>query len=444
MSQGQGDRLAARLWSATQLRRCIVTEPASLRVAASRGDLAVMGGLIHGFGSAAGSNAGQVIESGCWRVQVTTPDDGDYDARVDALLSTAKPEINLLDAARNAKGMFPAELQRRFRERGIVLSQSTGRINYKPPTYSPELHALDGEWYFTESTSAELGRLVGTGRVCLLGTPTVAASLDASSFTLIDRSPFIRDRFNFHEAGAKIVTSNVEDTDIDSGFDVVLFDPPWYVPQLLQWFSLAARAVSPQGKIMFPLLGELTRPTAQQEREALLTLAAAVGEVEVFPSAIEYDIPLFEQQALAASGIQLDGPWRRADLVAVRVRSLIAAPKITFSSQKDTDQWSTFVLGSQVVKLRVNCVLNYNEKMIHHIEGVSDYLYDSVSRRDPHRNAIDLWTSRNRVAQVGDRAAVETVLSALQGDPNGLPERVKALRAAQGAIADELLRILEV
>jgi hypothetical protein len=375
---------------------------------------------------------------------MTTPDDRDYEARVAALLSTAKPGINLLDGARNAKGMFPAELQRRFRERGVALSQSTRRINYKPPTYSPELHALDGEWYFTESTRADLVRLIGTGRVCLLGTPTVAARLDMSSFILIDRNPFIRDRFNFFEEEANIVISNVEDTDIGSGFDVVLFDPPWYVPQLLEWFALAARAVSPQGKIMFPLLGELTRPTAQQERETLLTLAAAVGEVEIFPSAIKYDTPLFEQRALAASGIQLDGPWRRADLVSVRVRSLIAAPVATLSSQEDTDQWSTFVLGSQVVKLRANCALNYNEKMIHHIEGVSDCLYDSVSRRNPHWNAIDFWTSRNRVAQVGDRAAVEKVLSMLQGDSYGLHERVKALRAAQGAIADELLRILEV
>jgi hypothetical protein len=376
---------------------------------------------------------------------MTESADDTYESNVAELLNALEPGVSLLDAARSAKGMFPAELQRRLRDREFKFSRGTsGRAAYKPPAYSPELHALDGEWYFTEATSAMLAEFLGNGRVYLLGTPTVAAMASGADVVLVDRSPFICDRFRFLDHAVEIVTSNVEDTDVALRADRVLLDPPWYYPQLVQWFGLAARLLAPRGDILFPLPGELTRPTARRERLALLEMAAGVGEVELFAQVIEYDIPLFEQRALDASGIQLEGPWRRADLVLVHARSPISMPQVTGLSMPKDDQWLTFVLGSQVVKLRARRVGKESAKFIRPVAGLQDYLYDSVSRRDPRRSAIDLWTSRNRVARVEDPAAVEAMLAELQGDSDGLYERAESLRAGHGSRADELLHLLEV
>ncbi len=376
---------------------------------------------------------------------MTGPNDRSYEARIGELLTTSKRGVSLLDAARGAKGMFPTEARRWFCSHGVTFSQQTnGQTAYESPMYNPELHLLDGEWYFTELTSANLAGFLGTGHFCLLGTPTVAARLDGSDSVLVDQSPFIRDRFNFFNDGVKILRSKVDVADVGSGFDKVLLDPPWYVPELLDWFALGTRAVSPGGQILLPLLGELTRPTAQQERRALLRLAARVGDVEVIPQAVEYDMPLFEQRALAASGIQLEGPWRIADLVIVSVRSPINLPMIGKFRQVDVDHWSTFVLGSQVVKLRTNRIVRDDAELIRPVEGLSDYVYDTVSQRDPRWAKIDLWTSRNRVAQVSDLRAVEAMLIELHGDSNNLCERANAIRAAHGSRVDKFLRVLEV
>jgi len=376
---------------------------------------------------------------------MTESTDDTYESNVAELLDALKPGVSLLDAARSAGGMFPAELQRRLRDRGFKFSRGTsGRAAYKPPAYNPELHALDGEWYFTESTSAMLAEFLGPGRVYLLGTPTVAAAMSGADVVLVDRSPFICDRFRFLDRAVKVVTSNIEDTDVALGADRVLLDPPWYYPQLAQWFGLAAHALAPGGDILLPLPGELTRPTARRERLALLEIAAGVGDVELLPQVIEYDIPLFEQRALDASGIQLEGPWRRADLVVVHARSSINVPQVTQLSMPKDDQWLTFVVGSQVVKLRARRVCKESAGFIRPVAGLRDYLYDSVSRRDPRRASIDLWTSRNRVAQVEDPATVEAMLADLQGDSDGLYKRAESLRAGHGSRADELLQVLEV
>ena len=37
-------------------------------------------------------------------------------------------------------------------------------------------------------------------------------------------------------------------------------------------------------------------------------------------------------------------------------------------------------------------------------------MLDSVSRQDPRRKLVDLWTSRNRVAVVGERELVASAL----------------------------------
>jgi hypothetical protein len=130
-----------------------------------------------------------------------------------------------------------------------------------------------------------------------------------------------------------------------------------------------------------------------------------------------YDIPLFEARALQTSGIVMDGPWRRADLIRLQVNHTVprlALQQAVHRVRSRRRDWETFIVGQQVVKLRRQIVrkpqADRSNEALGMVEDLRAYDYGSVSRRDPTRTAIDLWTSRNRVAAVYERSAVAAAL----------------------------------
>jgi hypothetical protein len=340
---------------------------------------------------------------------------------------------------RAARGAYPAEL---FDGRPVGASATA----YGGQAYSPELHILDAEWYFTPSTSKVLADLLRPGPACLLGTPTVANELRKESCLLVDSSPFVRQRFGGISAD-KVLTTRIDAGTRVGRFASVLLDPPWYQPELRDWLQVAFRALETGGRLLMPLIGEGTRPSAAADRASILDLLAAAGQVEIVTDAVEYDIPLFEARALAAAGITLAAPWRRADLASVEVVRVPEFPELgDLPDESDGTAWSTYVIGSQVVKLRVTeSTAEPQQPPLADVPGVQEFVLDSVSRRDPRRPAIELWTSRNKVARVLDRAAVASALDELAGSAEGLEARIdKFVAGSSSDLADRLLRLLEL
>jgi hypothetical protein len=346
---------------------------------------------------------------------------------------------DLTQTARAARGAYPAELLGR-QQYSVGDTESA----YSGHPYSPELHILDAEWYFTPSTSKMLADILLPGPICLLGTPTVANELRQQRYLLVDSSPFVLRRFSAVPA-ANLMNIRIDAQTRIGDFSSVLLDPPWYHPHLIDWLAVAFRAVGIGGRLLMPLIGEGTRPSASADRELILRTFSAAGSVEIIPDAVEYDIPLFEARALDVAGITLTAPWRRADLAIVEVAARPELPDLG-SLPVDTDEgvWSTYVVRGQVVKLRAMDRARGGGPAIVPVPGVDGFVFDSVSRRDARRSAIDIWTSRNGVARVVDVTAVERMLTTLAAPDGTLDARIDTVRAESPDSADSFLRLLEL
>jgi hypothetical protein len=352
--------------------------------------------------------------------------------------------MTLTAAARKARGKFPTEVRDEHRD-GNFRSEST---QYHSPDYEPELHPLDAEWYFTPRTSKELARLLRSGSVCLLGTPTVAACMHGYNFVLVDSSPHILPRFPTIPPDL-LVKSRVEVWRPGSRYDTVVLDPPWYSPDMESWLQVAGSALVSGGTLFLPLLGEGTRPTAPAERAEVLRVLGGFGDVDVLQDAVEYDIPLFEERALSAAGIGLSEPWRRADLAIVRGAQTDGHEALICSTPRaiSLGAWETSRFGAQVVKTRISepSKGDLASGLLAPVTNTQDFRLDSVSRRDARLAEIDVWTSRNRVAKTNCMSRLRMALEMVSTADDW--EFATAILAAEGFSVEDvkdLATLLEV
>jgi len=292
----------------------------------------------------------------------------------------------------------------------------------RPATrYSVELHPLDYEWYFTPDTARMLARQLGsrTDVVCI-GTPTVASALAEAHvhMRLIDRNPLVERRFpNIPRHSVRVAAVH----DIPIGFDdpdAVIFDAPWYYGDLRYWMLTAQALGRPGALVLFSLFPSGTRPSAPRERTRLLRLARAMGDLTVHHRVLHYETPLFEEHALSAANLRGIGDWRRGDLFELRLGH---GPSFRLSLERRIRRliarrqpgWRTFVVGAQVIKLRMRRT-HLLGAAVRSVRGCPNDVLPTVSARDRRRSSIGLWTSRNRVLSVGRPRAVEQFLAALQ------------------------------
>lgn len=321
-----------------------------------------------------------------------------------------------------AGGAHPIVVHRRLSSLGISAERLSGPGT--PDERRPHLHPLDFEWYFTADCAMSLARsplLTATPVLCM-GVPTVAAQLASAGHeaVLLDRNPLVADRVFPAAAGLEIRHQAVGEPVHDAGaFGTVILDAPWYPEDGHRWLAEASRLVQLGGTIVFVLPPALLRPGAAAEREDLLELARSLGRTRVIGDAATYQTPLFEWEAMIAARCPPLDRWRRADLAVVEdVEHRLPAP-VPAPASAPFDLHDTWVIGPQVVKLRKGSTGQHGE-IVSQVPGLDGWVYDSVSRRDPRRKWIDLWTSRNRVARVGDEFAVRRVLDALASDEAAL------------------------
>jgi hypothetical protein len=355
-----------------------------------------------------------------------------YIATVDARISEALSRTTSSAALfAEMRGAWPGLVAKRLPECTQVDMQYNSHKDADNITlYNPELHPLEFEWYFTNSTASWVAKEVLSKReatVCL-GTPTVFVAAGLSDrINLIDSSTLILSRFGSAIEKRKLAVQDVaEAKSIASHSDCVIFDPPWYYEETLRWLVIASEVVRPGGRIVFSLFPPLVRPSAGAERERILALAAEIGAVDYGPNLLEYETPLFEHIALSRSGIGGIGNWRRGDLITINVKN---KSPLSYHSLKwhrlVPDVWKTFIINQQVIKIKQIEEHKISEPAIRPVPGIPDFIYDSVSVRDPRRKDIGIWTSRNRVACVRDSVLIGQIV-----------ERVSAGEQLQQVIQD--------
>lgn len=348
------------------------------------------------------------------------------------------PDLGELVA--KVRGAYPSEVALALDD--LKLPYSVRSAHPSTSVYSVELHPLYYEWYFTRATAESLASLAPSrANVLCIGTPTVAAAFARSGryIQLIDKSPFVKERFpELTHAGTR--TIGIED--VRPGFDepdFIIFDAPWYYWDIRTWL-LCAHGLSRAGTIvLFSLPPENIRASAEAERARLLRLARSIGEVTVAEGALVYETPLFEKEALRVTEIEGIGDWRVGDLVRLRVtsaesryRALVRRTRSLRAERED--HWWTHRVGSQVVKLRVRRT-HVSNQVVTAIAGCPNNILTSVSKRDPRRPKVGVWTSRNRVASIGRPDDVRKILNAIE---RGKPfEIALSEAAARGVMIDE-------
>ncbi len=326
---------------------------------------------------------------------VPRPDSDGYWEELDRRLLravAAAPGASLAEISRRAGGAFPSVVAERASLHGHALGGGPGSGHEGSEALpGPELHAAEFEWYFTDGCARELAALLRSrrGKPLLLGAPTVASAMARSGVraTAVDRSPFLGARF-----GSALGDLHHVDLRAPLGFlrahSVIFFDAPWHADHIGRWLWQASLAVRRGGTVAFALFGPMTRPAARAEREQLLVAAEAIGSVSLLESALEYRTPLFESEALAASGHEMRAPWRLGDLVLIENASgTLASPPAPHEQA-----WATRSVGDLVVKARPGT----QRQDPSHWNSLP--ALDTVSRSRTRHLPIVAWTSRNRVA----------------------------------------------
>ena len=292
---------------------------------------------------------------------------------------------------------------------------------------SPQLHPLLFEWYFDRDSIEFITEVIDAlnSDVLCLGTPSVAAELcrmsQKGSVTLVDADAGVTERFRSLATLDTLHVGELDSFPVDRPYSVVVADPPWYLADTFRWLKVARRHTRRGGTIVMPIFPELTRPTASAEREQLFAAAERIGRVELWPNSIVYETPLFEEEAFGALGIQELGDWRTADLLVIRnVEGSSDWPDMR-GIHRGLDVWRRFEIGSQIVMLRELETVARTNSVFVPIAGCPKNTLTSVSERDPRRGLIGIWTSRNRVAAVGDTAQAAAMLFELSGEATVVP-----------------------
>ena len=323
--------------------------------------------------------------------------------RVERVLREEHP-LDVVDVARHSGGAFPALVAHIVRKSHPSMPVQRASSGAALVNRLPHASPARGEWYFTRSSAMQVARLL-EGRVLCLGVPSVAeqVGLTGQQTTLVDSSPWIQDRFEM--GGVQHEMSTVEDWQPSQVFDSAVVDPPWYGSAITLWVERASSAVRYGGIIAVPLLGELTRPNAVGDREVILNAATQLGEAEVLPNIIEYEVPYYEQRALIAAGCPITASWRRADLLMIRCTSP-AKSQVLQNHDAEEDEWVDFRVVEHLVSVKRSRLAHEfsreSRPLLSVVPGASQYLLDSVSRRDPRVQEADVWTSANTVARIGD------------------------------------------
>ncbi len=335
----------------------------------------------------------------------------------------AKPLISFSDLVNKLPGVDPNDIARGLKGlSNITLGRDIPRILEDLQQHSIKLpvpHALDFDWRFAPDTINYLFDRIDrfnliSPSVCFLGAPTLFRAAHERGgpgpFYLVDAS-------NGSAAALEAAVPNrVFVTDLLTGIipelqvSIVVTDPPWYEEFVRAFLWAAAQMVQPGGFVLlsFPPIG--TRPLIEEEwarTEAFAQdLGLTVRETEAY---LKYQSPPFEQNALkAAHHDYVHTDWRTGVFVLLERTGECLTPRPLVPNHRE--EWDEESLLGVRWKFRRQPVAAGSPILKQITPG--DIL-NSVSRRDPRRRSIDVWTSGNRIYACENTAQLALITRAL-------------------------------
>jgi hypothetical protein len=270
----------------------------------------------------------------------------------------------------------------------------------------PLPHPLDYEWRFTPDAARSLLNRAADmtpagGDLLLFGTPGLA--VEALTLPIGRRLAFLAENNSVTDrvfALNRATRSPLSIAFCSGGLpresaDAVLLDPPWYLDFVRPMLAAAAYACRPGGVVLISLPPDGTRPSAEADRRATVTFGGRLGlaVLEHCPLAISYETPFFERNALGAAGICPPPHWRRGDLIVFRKALAPTRPPLTSAARRR--DWTEVGIGRMRLLIRGGGEARSGEAGL--ISLIKGDVLPTVSRRDPRRALVDVWTSGNRI-----------------------------------------------
>jgi hypothetical protein len=294
-------------------------------------------------------------------------------------------------------------------------------------------HCLDYEWWFTHGGREKIAELLllnnllpAPETVAFVGSPLfgafTAALLPESKIYILDKSSATLEAIKGDVAHERVhlVHYDAEQPlpqELIGIADMVFFDPPWYVDYydlfLRRSMQLSFGRYATVAFVLFPLL---TRPVSLQERKRVFEIAMAYGLslVAMESHVAHYYTPQFEQESLTNKGIDAKN-WRRGDL-AIFISDGTRLPE-NIALRVEEGQWLELIVGKIKVKVRVKDEspdTYIAPELLDFADG--NVALPTVSRRDPIRSEIDLWTSTQRGFKIKGWKAIWKIIEGIQGN----------------------------
>ena len=308
-----------------------------------------------------------------------------------------------------------------FRQLTHEAKTTSTRVPETVAVQLPSPHPLDFSWWFDSATTHKLCDLAlklvhHYDSIILLGTPRVFIELSALAPThnllLFDADPLIAARLTFGRPCQAIHTCDVMRDPLPlSRGELVIADPPWYENDICSFLWSASFLVNIGENIAVTLPALGTRPQVSTERDRILHWATHLGLTlrHLAESALAYLSPPFEINALAAAGI-LNVPlnWRRGAFAIFEKTQPTSSPR---PSSPPAERWKEEAIGDVRIRVR-NAERNaWGSPLLQPL--VTGDILPSVSRRDPRRDLVDVWTSGNRVFQCAGGFVLTRILAAI-------------------------------
>ncbi|MFW8744820.1 hypothetical protein [Mesorhizobium japonicum] len=287
----------------------------------------------------------------------------------------------------------------------------------------PVGHPADYDWRFTAATRrALLSRLID-GRVegdvlAYLGAPTLFAEgveqAPQYGHLLVDANESMVDAVGRHASRREILPIRIGEDDVPRREDVaaVMMDPPWYPTDSLNFLAAASALAREGAPILLSQPTYATRPGVISERTALIEAAMALGLAfqHELDEPARYETPHFERMSLGEENplVPVPADWRTGDVLLFKKTG--PAPERWPAAAPSRLEWVEATFGPVRIKLR-----NSGEPDLALLEPELDRLL-TVSRRDPARARVGLWTSGNRVRTLSNVDAIARCIALCDND----------------------------
>jgi hypothetical protein len=318
----------------------------------------------------------------------------------------------------------------------------------------PTPHPLDACWWFADCSIHKLLECIRDNsplpsHVVLLGIPTLFHYIRKKGMfdrvTLVDSDSEVRSDRDADDTYHTITADLTRDRLPGISGEVVIADPPWYLPEIRAFLWAARYLCSKDGAVLMSVPPAGTRPGIAEEWEQTLRWSRRLGMelVDYQRNALRYISPLFERNALAAAGVQaVDANWRSGDLAVFSCRGSIAHERPLLDGP---EKWEKRSVEGVRFRVRAPSLVPGLDPTLYPV--ASGDIFDTVSRRDSRRNLVDVWTSGNRAFRCSGRAILLHILRSLASNRDVEPqvtsegfEQIELVRATTARL-QEIVRM---